>query len=158
MYDSRLKDIHIRLAQPSDCDQLASLRYRLWPESSAEEHRRELTSLLGGEPSGTLPIAILVAEASDGVVGFLEAGLRSHADGCDPARPVGYVEGWYVTANRQRQGIGSKLLAAAEDWARRQGCLEMASDTWIDNGLSQRVHEALGFEVVDRCVHYRKPL
>jgi len=24
--------------------------------------------------------------------------------------------------------------------------------------LSQRVHEALGYEVVDRCVHYRKRL
>jgi aminoglycoside 6'-N-acetyltransferase I len=34
----------------------------------------------------------------------------------------------------------------------------MASDTWIDNELSQSCHEALGFEVVDRCVHYRKGL
>jgi hypothetical protein len=32
----------------------------------------------------------------------------------------------------------------------------MASDTWIDHTLSQRVHEAVGFEVVDRCVHIRK--
>jgi len=49
-------------------------------------------------------------------------------------------------------------LVAAEDWARSQGCVEMASDTWVDNDLSQRVHEALGYEVVDRCVHYRKTL
>jgi aminoglycoside 6'-N-acetyltransferase I len=34
----------------------------------------------------------------------------------------------------------------------------MASDTWIDNELSQRVHEAAGYTVVDRCVHYRKSL
>ena len=34
----------------------------------------------------------------------------------------------------------------------------MASDTWIDNTLSQRAHEALGYTVVDRCVHYRKSL
>jgi hypothetical protein len=38
------------------------------------------------------------------------------------------------------------------------GAREMASDTQIDNALSQQVHEALGFQVVDRCVHYRKPL
>jgi len=36
--------------------------------------------------------------------------------------------------------------------------VEMASDTWVDNELSQRVHEALGYAVVDRCVHYRKSL
>jgi aminoglycoside 6'-N-acetyltransferase I len=34
----------------------------------------------------------------------------------------------------------------------------MASDTWQDNVDSQRAHEALGFEVVDRCVNYRKVL
>jgi aminoglycoside 6'-N-acetyltransferase I len=32
----------------------------------------------------------------------------------------------------------------------------MASDALIDNDGSQPAHEALGFEVVDRCVHFRK--
>jgi SAM-dependent methyltransferase len=34
----------------------------------------------------------------------------------------------------------------------------MASDTWVDAEESQRAHPALGFEVVDRCVHYRKTI
>ena len=91
-------------------------------------------------------------------MGFLEVDLRSHADGCDPSHAVGFIEGWYVDPDWRGQGIGRKLLAAAEDWARAQGCLEMASDTWIANELSQRIHEAAGFTVVDRCVHYRKGL
>ena len=37
-------------------------------------------------------------------------------------------------------------------------CVEIASDATIDNELSQRAHEALGYQVVDRCVHYRKEL
>jgi aminoglycoside 6'-N-acetyltransferase I len=49
-------------------------------------------------------------------------------------------------------------MRSAEDWARRQGCLEMASDTWIDNEGSQGPDEALGFEMVDRCVTFRKRL
>jgi aminoglycoside 6'-N-acetyltransferase I len=106
-----------------------------------------------------MPLIILVAETSDGMLaGFLEVDLRSHADGCNPLRPVGYIEGWYVSKNHRHTGIGRKLLAAAEDWARNQGCVEMASDTWVDNELSQRMHESLGYEVVDRCVHYRKAL
>ena len=32
----------------------------------------------------------------------------------------------------------------------------MASDTWSDNGPSARAHEALGFEIVDRCINFRK--
>ena len=128
-------------------------------KSSAEEHARELTLILEGKAPVTMPLIILVAEASDRTLaGFLEVDLRSHADGCNPSRPVGYVEGWYVAENHRHRGIGRKLLAVAEDWARSQGCVEMASDTWIDNEVSQRVHEALGYEVVDRCVHYRKTL
>jgi aminoglycoside 6'-N-acetyltransferase I len=34
----------------------------------------------------------------------------------------------------------------------------MASDTWIDDETSIDAHQALGFEIVDRCVHFRKPL
>jgi aminoglycoside 6'-N-acetyltransferase I len=154
-------DIHIRPARASDLQQLALLLEALWPDSSAEEHGQELRLLLGGKADQVLttPLAIFVAEASDGkLVGFLEVDLRSHADGCNPARPVGYVEGWYIAEDYRRHGIGKKLLAAAEDWARSHKCVEMASDALIDNEVSQRAHEALGYKVVDRCVHYRKRL
>jgi len=154
-----VSDICIRFAQLSDCEQLARMRAALWPKTPAEEHARELTDILEGKPVTTLPLIILVAEANDrALAGFLEVDLRSHADGCNPSRPVGYVEGWYVAENHRHRGIGRRLLAAAEDWARSQGCIEIASDTWVDNDVSQRVHEALGYEVVDRCVHYRKTL
>jgi len=107
--------------------------------------------------SGTLPAAILVSYDGDGTVtGFVEVGLRSHADGCGTARPVGFVEGWFVYESFRNRGIGGELMRAAEQWTRMQGCIEMASDTWIDDERSQRAHEALGFEVVDRCVHFRK--
>ena len=156
---SPVSDIHIRLAQLSDRDQLVRFREALWPTATAEEHAQELIQILEGKAVVTMPLVIFVAETSDRTLaGFLEIDLRSHADGCNPSRPVGYVEGWYVAENQRHMGVGRKLLAAAEDWARSQGCVEMASDTWIDNEVSQRVHEALGYEVVDRCVHYRKTL
>jgi aminoglycoside 6'-N-acetyltransferase I len=106
-----------------------------------------------------MPLIIFVAEVSDGTwVGFLEVDLRSHADGCNPSQAVGYIEGRYVAEDYRHPGVGKKLLAKAEDWARSHRCLEMASDAIIGNELSQRAHEALGYEVVDRCVHYRKRL
>jgi aminoglycoside 6'-N-acetyltransferase I len=52
--------------------------------------------------------------------------------------------------------VGAALLRAAEDWARAQGCHEMASDTDIENQLSQHVHEASGFTIAARAILYRK--
>ena len=152
-------DVEIRPAQPSDRDQLARLREAPWPEASAAEHGRELEPILAGDTPGAMPLVNFVAVTPDGTLaGFAEVDLRSHADGCDPSRPTGYLEGWYVSPEFRRRAIGAQLLRAAEDWSRSYGCVEMASDTWIDNAVSQSAHEALGFEVVDRCVHYRKPL
>jgi aminoglycoside 6'-N-acetyltransferase I len=154
-----LSVIKVRQAHLSDKDELATMRELLWPESSKEEHRKELKSVLDSGRYGTLPMAILVSLDEEGALtGFLEVGLRSHADGCDPARPVGFVEGWFVHEASRKQGIGRALMQSAEEWARKQGCLEMASDTWIDDERSLHSHQALGFEVVDRCVHFRKPL
>jgi aminoglycoside 6'-N-acetyltransferase I len=131
----------------------------LWPAASAEEHGQELDLILAGKLPAVMPLVILVAQASDGTLAsFLEAGMRSYADGCDASHAVGYVEGWYVREKWRQQGIGAELLRAAEDWARGQGCIEMASDTAIENQVSQRAHEALGFEVAERSVLYRKAL
>jgi aminoglycoside 6'-N-acetyltransferase I len=154
-----MSDVTARVAQASDHAALSRLREALWPNASADELAQELTAILGGKTPGMLPLVNLVAEASDGsLLGFVEVGLRSHAEGCDPSLPVGYVEGWYVAENQRRRSIGAQLLAAAEDWARSQGCVEMASDTSPENEISQRVHKSLGFAEVERSVNFRKSL
>jgi len=149
----------VRVARDEDREQLARLRNALWPESSAEEHGKELLEILAGKGLGTMPLIELVAADGSGIlVGFVEVGLRSHADGCDASHVVGYIEGWYVAESHRKRGIGRKLVFAAEDWARRQGCVEMASDPLLENEASQRAHEALGYAAVDRCVRFRKSL
>ena len=154
-----VRDFHVRLARHSDREPLAQLLHSLWPESTAEDHAGELGLILAGKAPGTLPLVVFVAETRDGtLVAFLECSLRSHAESCNPSCPVGYVEGWYVAKEHRRKGIGKSLLAAAEEWARRQGCVEMASDAVIDNTLSQDVHQRLGFKVVERSVLFRKAL
>jgi aminoglycoside 6'-N-acetyltransferase I len=150
---------YIRIAQQGDLDPLVAMRLLLWPEISHEEESQQTQTLLSTGMSGTLPAAILVAQDGDGsLIGFLEVGLRSHADGCDTAHAVGFVEGWFVDAAHRGRGIGRALMRAGEEWSRAQGCAEMASDALIDNQPSQRAHQSLGFEVVDRCVHFRKAL
>ena len=73
-----------------------------------------------------------------------------------PQFPAAYRE--YIFRSHSIIRASVPLMQAAEEWARTHGCRELASDTWIDSEISQRAHAALGFEVVDRCVHFRKPL
>lgn len=146
----------MRLSRAGDLDRIAPLRAALCPEGSADEHREEVRAILGGRAPSTLPLAIIVAEDGDAVVGFAEVGLRSHADGCDGRRPVGFLEGWFVLPDHRRTGVGRRLMEAAEAWSREHGATELASDALIDNEVSLRAHEALGFEVVARCANFRK--
>lgn len=149
------------------------MRTALWPDCSPHEHAREMAAILPaaaggcGPAEGTaaldaagagLPQAVLVAErATGGLGGFIELGLRQYADGCD-SRPVGYVEGWYVDPDLRQQGVGAALVRAGEEWARAQGCTEMASDCLLDNEGSLRAHLALGYEEAERLIHFRKAL
>jgi aminoglycoside 6'-N-acetyltransferase I len=150
--------VQVRLGASADIDVVARLFFALWPDGPLAEHREEARAILAGTPPSTLPLVVFVAESDDGAAGFIEVGLRSHADGCDTRQAVGFVEGWYVEPAYRRVGVGRALMRAAEDWARAQGCRELASDTWIDHEASQQAHEALGFEVVDRCVNFKKSL
>jgi aminoglycoside 6'-N-acetyltransferase I len=181
--DDATAKIHVRLARAEDCAQVARMCAALWSESSAAEHAAELLTKLKGRAPSTLPVTIFVVELAgcnseadreDAVtaasaerqeaineatlLGFVEVGLRSHAEACDPSHAVGYLEGWYVAEDWRGRGLGRRLLSAAEEWARRNGCVEMASDAWIENNRSQRAHEACGYKEVDRCVHYHKRL
>ena len=56
------------------------------------------------------------------------------------------------------QGLSLRLMRAAEDWTREKGCQEIASDTWLDNEASIQMHLRLGYEEMERLVHFAKRL
>lgn len=102
----------------------------------------------------------MVLFAGDGdqhPVGFVELSLRSYAEGCQSDN-VAYVEGWYVVPEARGHGVGRALIEAAEDWARRQGSTELASDANLDNTASAAAHKALGFSEVGQLRCFRKLL
>lgn len=130
------------------------MRCALWPDGAVEEHACEMSNIL----SRLADQAVFVAVRPTGSLGgFIEVTLRDSAEGCD-AGPVGYVEGWYVDPDIRREGVGRRLLAAGEQWALEHGCRMMASDTTMDNTISEKVHAATGFEEVGRAIHFRKRL
>jgi GNAT superfamily N-acetyltransferase len=59
---------------------------------------------------------------------LMEVSIHTSAPGCTTDR-IGYLEAWYVDPVWLGKGAGRALVQAAENWARSQGCTEMASDT-----------------------------
>lgn len=151
--------LRIREAQPGDEADLAAMMALLWPDGTVKEHRREAEQLIRTRMYGTLPgVFLLAVEDNQKAVGFVQVGLRSHADGCDMDHAVAFIEGWFVHEGFRGAGIGRKLMEAAENWGTTMRCHEIASDALLANEESIRAHSALGFEVVDRCIHFRKKL
>ena len=72
--------------------------------------------------------------------------------------PVAFLEGIYVEPDHRGTGVARMLVMGVEAWGRQQGCSELASDTGIDNVVSQQMHEALGFSETQRVVFFRKLL
>ena len=154
--------VQVRPVYRPDQAEWVRMRTALWPDDGDNEHTEEVTVFFATDSfrwsESFLSWKVFVAERpAGGLCGFVEASIRPQVDGC-VTRPVGYVEGWYVDPDMQRQGIGRKLVEAAERWAASQGCKEMASDARLWNTVSHEAHKALGFAESERLVHFRKRL
>lgn len=148
------QNYRVREVHANDAAEWFRLRKLLWDRLSDDEHRSEMLDIY--EHTDTQ--LILVAETDGGkIIGFLEASIRPYVEDCHSDQ-VGYLEGWFVEPQYRKNGIGRKLVKTAENWARKKGCTEMASDAEIGNDLSLKAHQTLGYEETSRLVHLRKDL
>ncbi len=146
-------NLKIRLATSEDKPEWLRMRLLLWPEVESADLLLEMERIL----EDPLTPVFVLERPEGGLGGFLEASTRKYAEGCVTA-PVGYIEGWFVDEDLRGKGYGHQLVRTAEDWARSQGLKEMGSDTWLENEVSIRAHLAMGYEEVERLIHFAKTL
>ena len=145
--------IKIREIVSEDWDEWLRLALAMYPHHTSTELESGMHEV-AARPDAT----VFVATRPDGTLcGFVEVGARAYADGCSSS-PVGYIEAWYIDPDVRLRGYGRALLQAAEDWSRAAGYREMASDTRLDNTISQQAHTRSGYQEVDRIVQFRKQL
>jgi aminoglycoside 6'-N-acetyltransferase I len=145
--------MHIEKITAAELEDWIVLRQQLWPWSEVE-HRAEAEAALENPDA----VAFLAKDEKGETIGFAEADLRrDYVNGCTTS-PVGFLEGIYVKDLYRRRGAARALTQAVETWTRTQGCSELASDAWLDNATSHRMHGALGFEETERVVYFRKIL
>ena len=95
---------------------------------SVADERRYLRALRR-HPNG----AVLVAEADGEIVGRLSIARDPH-----PASPHVADLGLMVAAAHRRRGVGTALLAAAEDWARGAGVTKLELHVFPHNDAGDR--------------------
>ena len=148
--------VRVRAAKKEDGPAWLRMRDALWPDYASTWHADEIQQFFAGKLA--MPLAVLIAEDDAGKpLGFAELSIRNYAEDCVTDR-VAYLEGWYVVPGARRQGVGRALIAAAEQWARAQGCTEFGSDAVIDNEISAAAHRALGFTETAQIRCFRKQL
>lgn len=134
--------VMLRPACPEDATELAGLLVELGYPSSPESIARRIAAFR--DFPGT---AILVASVDDRLVGVVSA----H---CVPSlisdAALGRITALVVSTAARGQGIGRRLVAAAEDFARQQGCERIELTSGDHRPGAHAFYERLGYAVEAR--------
>ena len=132
---------------------LGQLACELWPGNKPDEMAAEMAELLENQEA-----ACFLAFEGEVPVGFAQCQLRHDYVEGTKTSPAGYLEGVYVRENFRKKGCARALLAACEQWAKKMGCTEFASDCELENEKSLAFHLKAGFEEVNRIICFTKKL
>jgi GNAT superfamily N-acetyltransferase len=145
------RDRSVRPARFADAPALARLLTELGYPQDAEQARAQLATW-AGDPRGT----VLVADSDGSPAGFVAAYAIRRMDRPDSfARVVALA----VDPGRQRSGLGRRLLAAVEAWARETGCGEIEITSSRSREDAHAFYRALGFtDLCERSARFRRAL
>ena len=65
---------------------------------------------------------LLAVDAADSPLGLIS--LARQAVVHEPG-PVGYITALVISSTARRRGVGQRLVEAAKDWARAEGCVRL---------------------------------
>ncbi len=144
------KALKIRRAKSGDAAQIAVLTGQLgYPATTAQIRKR----LRGIQPVSQN--AVFVAEAANyGVIGWLHVSKEPLLESEIRAE----VNGLVVAEGQRSLGAGARLLAAAENWARKHGCSSMSVRSNVIRDRAHKFYERNGYEHYKTQKSFRKPL
>lgn len=141
----------LREAGLDDAPVVADLLTQLGYPQGPDDARSRLGSWIGAERARLL----LAVEGSD-VIGLAAVAAVPYLERAGSwARIVALA----VDGSHRRRGVGRRLVAAAEGWARQWGCVTIEVSSRRTRPESHGFYRSLGYE--DRCersAHYRREL
>jgi GNAT superfamily N-acetyltransferase len=142
--------LKIRRAKSADAPRIAVLSGQLGYPATAVQLRKRL---LGIKPASQH--AVFVADsAKDGVIGWVHVSRQPLLE----VEIRAEVNGLVVAEGQRSLGAGAKLLAAAEDWARKHGCKGMSVRSNVIRERAHQFYERNGYEHYKTQKSFRKPL
>ncbi|HEU0028904.1 MAG TPA: GNAT family N-acetyltransferase [Ktedonobacterales bacterium] len=128
----------LRLPEPSG-DPAAGERERAWM-------REQLRAILR-DPDA----ALLLAEAGGRIVGLAEVYQRRDEPNLWTVQHTyGHLQSLIVTERWRRRGLGGRLVAAAEAWARERGATQLRLEAWEFAAGPLPFYKSLGYQTVKR--------
>jgi GNAT superfamily N-acetyltransferase len=144
------QDLKIRQAKSADAPRLAELSGQLGYPATTAQIRMRLRKI--HPPSQN---AVFVADsAKDGVIGWLHVSRAALLE-CDVRAEV---NGLVVAEGQRSLGAGARLLAAAEEWAGKHGCVSMLVRSNVIRERAHKFYERSGYEHCKTQKSFRKPL
>ena len=90
----------------------------------------------------------LVFETGQGVLGFAMVVERRIEGGVARPRAIAFVQEICVAEVARRAGIGRRLMAQVDAWARRRNLVDVYLNVWARNGDALAFYESLGFSAL----------
>jgi GNAT superfamily N-acetyltransferase len=148
---SPAETIEIRRARLSDAAPVAELSGQLGYPATENEMAQRLAHLIRHPRFG----AVLVAETRDRkVVGWLHVSVTPLLE--VPLRAE--VNGLIVAEGQRSSGSGSKLLRAAEEWAKSKGCASLSIRSNVVRDRAHAFYLRNGYEHYKTQKAFRKTL
>lgn len=145
--------MEIQQLSTDNLTELINLVLELWDDCLFDEEYETYERILNSDNE----ICYLI-KVQETYIAFIHLTIRTdYVEGATEF-PVAYMEALYVKPDYQKLGIGKKLVHAGENWSRKKGCRQLASDTELTNSIAIDFHKNIGFEEVNRIVCFIKEL
>lgn len=131
------RSIVVRAATEDDLDEVAAIERDVFADPWSRRSFVDLVDAPG--------VVFLVAADSDGVRGYAVVLV---------AAPESELANLATARNRQRQGLGRRLLEEALGRARGLGCREMFLEVRASNEAALTLYRSAGFHAVGRRARY----
>jgi len=143
-------ELNVRRARSEDAKRIAELSGQLgYPATSSQMRER----LRGIKPSSQHAVFI-VESAKEGVIGWLHVSRQPLLE----VEIRAEVNGLVVAEGQRSAGAGARLLAVAEEWARKHGCKGMSVRSNVIRERAHIFYERNGYEHYKTQKSFRKPL